>query len=300
MRKIPSLKALQAFDAAARLGSFSVAAEELNVTPSAISHQVRSLENELGVQLFERVNRSILLTEMGRRYGERVARGFNELEAASNAVDRSARADVLTIHCVPSLAKQWLMPRLPEFQRDNPGFDIRLNASPGAADLLSSEADFDIRFGEYPAQPGVRRVPFPPETMLVLCCPELADGPRPIRSPIDLAGHTLIHSEVNLFSWYNWFDAEGLLSLYQERGPRFDRSFMSINAAVNGAGIILESHFHVHEELAARQLVAPFGLTGYTIQGHSLNYMQSRTRLPKVGAFKTWFMHQLGIEDTTG
>ncbi|WP_373236369.1 LysR substrate-binding domain-containing protein [Cohaesibacter celericrescens] len=300
MRKLPSLKALQAFDAAARLGSFTAAAEELSVTPSAVSHQIRALETELGIQLFERVNRAIILTDTGKRFGERIARGFNELEAACSSINRATRLDVLTIHCVPTLAKQWLMPRLQNFQEAYPEVDVRLNASPDPVNLLSVEADFDIRFGHYPSQPGVRRIPFPPETMLVLCAPSLAMGENAIRAPIDLSKQRLIHSEVNLFNWHHWFEAEGLLDLYQEKGPRFDRSFLSISAAVDGNGVCLESHFHVQQELARKQLIAPFGLAGYTVQGHSINFVQSRNRLPKIQAFKDWILKEIGIDESNG
>ena len=297
MRKLPSLKALQAFDAAARLGSFSAAAEEMSVSPSAVSHQIRALEGELGVLLFERINRTIVLTDLGKAFAERVARGFSELEAASVAIGRTTRFDILTIHCAPSLAKQWLMPRLKHFCAAHPDFDVRLNATPNPANLLAIEADFDIRFGHVPSQPGVRRIAFPPETMLVLCAPQLLQGDHAIRAPIDMAHQALIHSELNLFKWYDWFKAEGLSDLYEEKGLRFDHSYMSIDAAIDGQGAILESYLHVQTELERNQLVAPFGLAGYAIQGHSLNFVQSRTRLPKVQAFKSWILTELGIDD---
>lgn len=297
MRKLPSLKALQAFDAAARLGSFSAAAEEMSVSPSAVSHQIRALEVELGVMLFERINRTIVLTDLGKAFADRVGRGFSELEAASVAIGRTTRFDILTIHCAPSLAKQWLMPRLKQFCNANPDLDVRLNATPNPINLLSIEADFDIRFGHFPSQPGVRRIAFPPETMLVLCAPELLNGDVPIRAPIDMARQSLIHSELNLFSWNDWFKAEGLSDLFDEKGLRFDSSYMAIDAAVDGQGAILESHLHVQNELKSKRLVAPFGLAGYTVQGHSLNFVQSRTRLPKVEAFKSWILAELGIDD---
>ncbi|MBU1176289.1 MAG: LysR family transcriptional regulator [Alphaproteobacteria bacterium] len=297
MRNLPSLKALKAFDAVARLGSFVAAAAELKVTPSAISHQIRALENQLGVRLLERANRAVYLTDIGRSFSERVVVGFNELEAASLAIERAPRREMLTIHSAPSLAQQWLMPRLRSFQEANPTLDVRLNASPTPVNLLAYEADFDIRFGYYPAQPGVRRMPFPPETMLVLCSPKLVSGDKAIRSPIDMVGQTLIHSEFNLFSWRQWFEAEGMSEHYVDKGPRFDRSFLSISAAIDGQGVCLENIFHAIGELESGRLVAPFGLSGYTVQGHSINFLQSRMHLQKNRSFQTWLLAELGIED---
>ncbi len=298
MRNLPSLKALKAFDAVSRLGSLVAAAAELNVTPSAISHQVRALENQLGVKLLERANRAVYLTEIGRSFSERLVLGFNELEAACLSIERAPRREVLTVHCAPSLAQQWLMPRLRSFQDANPTLDVRLNASPTPVNLLAYEADFDIRFGYHPAQPGVRRIPFPPETMLVLCSPKLLTRDNQIRSPVDMVGQPLIHSEFNLFKWRQWFEAEGMSELYVEKGPRFDRSFLSISAAIAGQGVCLENYFHVTGELESGLLVAPFGLSGYTVQAHSINFLQSRIGLQKNRSFQAWLLAELGIDDT--
>ncbi len=297
MRNLPSLKALRAFDAVSRLGSLVAAAAELNVTPSAISHQVRALESQLGVKLLERANRAVYLTDIGRSLSERLVVGFNELESACLAIERAPRHEVLTIHSAPSLAQQWLMPRLRAFQAANPTLDVRLNASPTPVNLNAYEADFDIRFGYHPAQPGVRRVPFPPETMLVLCSPRLLTEDNPVRSPIDMVGRPLIHSEFNLFKWRQWFEAEGMAELYVEKGPRFDRSFLSISAAIDGQGFCLENYFHVTGELERGELVTPFGQSGYTVQAHSINFLQSRNNLQKNRAFKTWLLNELGIDD---
>lgn len=294
MRNLPSLKALQAFEAASRLGSFVTAAEELLVTPSAVSHQVRALERELGVTLFHRVHRSILLTDVGRRYAEHIAEVFGALETATRSIARSTKSDILTIHVVPSLAAQWLMPRLSRFSAQNPDVDVRVNASTAAVDLASGEADLDIRYGTVFPTAGVEVVPFPEEIVLPLCSPELIHGDYPIRTPADLRHHTLIHSEVNLITWREWLRWAGAPTIDLTRGPRFDRSFMSISAAVDSVGVCLESHMLVQRELASGQLVAPFGLEGPTISGHSLMFMKSRGQLPKIHLFQTWLFSELG------
>src|SRR5690606_38980879 len=141
------LKSIQAFEAAARLGSFAAAAAELHITPSAISHQIRYLEEKLGIALFQRVHRGIILTDAGRHYAESVTRGLGIIETATRAMLHHGNQDVLTIHCAPSLATQWLMPKLSRFRTLRPDIGIRLNASTSPVDLTAEGADFDIRYG---------------------------------------------------------------------------------------------------------------------------------------------------------
>jgi len=296
VRKLPSLKALQAFEAASRLGSFVTAAEELLVTPSAISHQIRFLERELGITLFHRVHRSIILTDLGRRYAENIAEIFGNIETATRSIARSSKSDILTIHAVPSLAAQWLMPRLSRFSALNPDVDVRLNASVAAVDLATGEADFDIRYGTIFPTAGVATVPFPEETVLPLCAPGLTKGEYAIRSPADLRHHTLIHSEVNLVNWREWLKWADGPQIDLIRGPRFDRSFMAISAAIDGVGVCLESHMLVQRELAAGQLVAPFGMAGPRIRGHSLLFMKSRANLPKIKIFREWLFQEFDAD----
>ena len=147
MRKLPPLKSIQAFEAAARLASFAAAAEELRLTPSAISHNIRALEREVGLSLFHRAHRSVVLTDAGRRYAEQISEAFGQMEAATRQLDRTVKPDVLTIHSAPSFATQWLMPRLSRFSVDHPETDVRINASVDAVDLSAGEADIDPRLG---------------------------------------------------------------------------------------------------------------------------------------------------------
>ncbi len=135
MRKHPSLKSVQAFEAAARLGSFTAAAQELCVTASAISHQIRFLEDEVGVTLFHRTSRTVVLSDVGRRFAGSIAEALSLIESATRDIERRGKSDILTIHCVPSFATQWLMPRLARFSAQHNSIDVRLNASVGAIDL---------------------------------------------------------------------------------------------------------------------------------------------------------------------
>jgi LysR family glycine cleavage system transcriptional activator len=289
-----SFKAVQAFEAAARLSSFVLAAEELFVTPSAVSHQVKLLEERFGVLLFHRVHRAVILTDAGRRYAEEISVAFARIEAATRDLGRVTKSDILTVHSTPSLATQWLMPRLARFSAGNPDIDVRLNASSDPVDLTPRSVDVDIRHGPKIIQhPGVMTIAFPSEMVVPLCSPELANGPRPIRSPKDLNGHTLIHSEGCVVGWRDWTRAHGGIELDLKRGPRFDRSFMSINMAVDGHGVCLESLLLAQRELETGRLVMPFGPDGLVVQVYTFNVLKSAVDLPKVRNFHEWLFSEL-------
>lgn len=293
MQQRVSLKAVQAFEAAARLSSFALAAEELLVTPSAISHQVKLLEEQVGVRLFHRVHRAVVLTDVGRRYAEEIAAAFARIATATRDVGRTAKSDILTVHSTPSFATQWLMPRLARFSAHNPHIDVRLNASSTPVDLGTEAVDVDIRYGTRLQPAGIMVLPFPTETIVPLCAPRLARGEHPIRSPEDLQHHTLIHSEVCLVGWRDWQRQHRKVRLDITRGPRFDRSFMSIGAAADGLGVCLESLMLAQRELETGRLVAPLGPDGLKVQGYTFNLLKSRAELPKIRSFQDWLFDEL-------
>ncbi len=292
MRQLPSLRAIQIFEAAARLGSFLAASDELRLTPSAVSHQIRTLEQELGTVLFHRGNRSVMLTDVGHRYAEEIADALGQIEGATRNLSTHNKSDILTIHAVPSLATQWLMPRLARFGALNPDIDVRLNASGEPADLRNGTIDFSIVYGSILPTAGIQVEPFPEETIVALCSPSLAQGPQALKTPDDLCRHTLIHSEVNLYRWRDWA-RDHQLTLDLKRGPRFDRSFMAISTAVNGLGVCLESRLLVERELTHGHLVMPFGPEGARMRCHSLTYLRSRAHVPKLATFRQWLHEAL-------
>jgi len=293
MRKRVSIKAVQAFEAASRLGSFALAAEDLAVTPSAVSHQVKLLEEQLGVRLFHRVHRSVALTDAGRVYAAEVTAAFARIDAATQAVATVGGGAILTVHSTPSFATQWLMPRLTRFQDLHPGIDIRLHASVAPADLAQGAVDVDIRYNPGPAPAGAVLVPFPEDTIVPMCSPALANGLKPIRRPEDLGQHTLIHSEINILGWRDWARRHRKVQLDLERGPRFDRSFMAISAAVDGLGVCLDSILLAERELLSGRLVVPFPTAGMKAQGHGLVTLKSTADLPKIRAFREWLFDEL-------
>ncbi len=293
MNKIP-LKAIQAFEAAARLSSFALAAEEQFLTPSAISHQVKFLEELVGVSLFHRMHRAVELTDAGRRYAEEVSAAFARIETATRHVGRAEKSDILTVHSAPSIAVQWLMPRLARFSSLYPDIDVRIHASPVPADLTTGAVDIDIRYSMRKLQSaGTMVLPFPLETIVPLCSPELMNGPHPIKTPEDLCHHALIHSELGLVGWRDWLRMHRKVKLDIARGPSFDRSFMAISAAVDGLGVCLESLLLAQRELESGQLVAPLGLEGPKVQGYTLTLLKSRAELPKIRNFQDWLFAEL-------
>lgn len=294
MRKIPPLKSVQAFEAASRLGSFVAAADELHLTPSAISHQVRMLEQRLGIALFHRAHRSIELTDIGRRYAESVSQALSLIESSTRSIERAGKSDILTIHSVPSIAAQWLMPRISRFSAMHANIDVRLNASMAVVDLAAGEADFDIRYGHVFPDAGMAVEPFPAETIVVNCSPSMLPGLRQSKKkPFDLQGKTLIHSEVNKYTWREWSRNHPEHSLDLDRGPRFDRSFMAINCAVDGLGVALESSLLIERELDSKKLIMPFGHEGPKIDCHQLVYLKSKGHVQKMQAFRDWLFEEL-------
>jgi LysR family glycine cleavage system transcriptional activator len=292
LSRIP-LKTIQAFEAAARLGSFALAADELLVTPSAISHQVKLLEDEIAVRLFHRINRGVVLTDAGRRYAEEVGAGLAQIARATRHIGQVTKSDILTIHSSPTFGTQWLMPRLARFSALNSDIDVRLNASTEPVDMVRDNVDIDIRYGNRLPTPGCVVLPFPAEVIFPLCAPGLLEGAHPLRNPSDLAHHVLIHSEGCLVGWRDWMRLHRDVRLEISRGPRFARSFMSIGAAVDGMGVCLESSLVAQRELAAGRLVAPFGMEGIRLQGYTLHSLRSQENLKKIRDFCNWLMPEL-------
>jgi len=292
MHKLPSLGSLRTFEAAARLGSFSLAADELSVTASAVSHQVKLLEEYTGVQLFHRINRAVVLTDVGRRYANEIAFAFEHMVAATQNVAKSDKSDILSIHSSPSFATQWLMPRLARFSTLQPDIDVRLPAAHSGVDMVP-EFDIDIRYGTKLSWASTVSVFFPEEGIVPMCAPALTDGPKPLHRPEDLHHHTLIHSEATLVGWDDWVRPKPHLKLNVKRGLRFDRSFMAIGAAVDGLGVCVESLLLVQREIEMKQLVMPFGLDSLRIRGHNIAYLTSMAELPKIKAFQNWLFSEL-------
>lgn len=293
MKKLPPLKSLQAFEAAARLNSFAKAADELNLTPSAISHQIRFLEERLGLILFHRVHKGVELTEIGEKYSAELITIFAALNKATDKILEDTKSNILTIHCVPSLAYQWLMPRLKKFNALNPEIDVRLQAAVEAVDLVTQDIDLAIRYGENKSDANVAYWPFPQEPLAVLCSPKIQKSKHPLLSPSDVTKQTIIHSEINILKWQHWNNLYPQFTLDLSRGPRFDRSFMSIKMAKDAEGIALESLLLAQNEIAANKLILPFGMYKTHTTFHYLQFMKKNENLPKIKKFRNWLEKEL-------
>lgn len=285
------LGALRAFEAAARTGSFRAAATELGLTPSAVSHAIRGFEEQIGTTLFERDGRNVRLNQAGDELLRRVARGFDELRNGLE-VAGARSSNLLRIHCAPSMAAQWLMPRLRSLIESYPELEVRLAAGTDYPRFRNDEIDVDICYGP-PRQEGMVVVPLGEETVRPLCAPSLAGG---IREAADLLKFSLIESEQKRVRWNAWFTANGL-SAPSPGGYRFDRSFMAIAAAVDGLGVTLESTRLAEREIGSGQLVAPLAGRAQDVAyvGHYLVYPPQAKHRHSVRTFAGWITGQLGI-----
>ena len=284
------LTALRAFDAAARLGSFRAAAEMLSLTPSAVSHQIRALERRVGVALFVRGTRRVALSEAGERLARATAAAFDGLAQALLAFDVRERAP-LRIHSAPSFAATWLAPRLAAFIAANPDLDVVLSASPEPADLARGEAACDIVYlPRHPPPPGLAAVLLGEERIAPLCSPAVA---RTLRAPADLARAVLIHSSYNTIGWSDWLARNGLDPAIGRAGPRFDRSFLAIAAAVDGVGVALDSTRLAKRELAEGRLVHPFcwRTDDPRLVNHALVFRPTPDE--PVQRFRAWLLREL-------
>jgi DNA-binding transcriptional LysR family regulator len=286
------LSILRAFEAAGRTGSFRSAAAELGLTPSAVSHAISKLEQTLGASLFARSNRVAQLTPEGEALMRHVGRAFEELRRGLEMVSTRG-SQFLRLHSAPSFAAQWLTPRLARFMRDHPGIEVRLAAGTDYTRFLNDEFDADILYG-LPRQEGFMVVPLGEETVTPLCAPELA---RAIKAPIDLFRQVLIESEIKQVRWSDWFTRNGLPAP-RPQGVRFDRSFLSIAAAVEGLGVTLESTRLAERELASGRLVRPLAGLAEDIRyvGHHLVFPRSTRQRHSLRLFMTWLGVELGLQ----
>lgn len=303
-RPLPPLNALRAFEAAARHLSFAKAAEELHVTPAAVSQQVRALENQLGVQLFRRLPRSVVITEAGQSGLIVLREGFDKLAEAAELFRTHDATTTLVVSVVPTFAAKWLVPRLDHFQALHPDIEVRVDASSGLVDFTQDAVDIAIRYGAG-VYPGliVHRLNQGTEVVFPVCSPQLLKGPHPLRQPQDLRWHTLIHTdwkgqEETWPNWRTWLLAAGVSDVDGTRGPRFNVGALAAQAAVEGQGVALCNDFLAAQDLAEGRLVKPFDLDvkAATHFAHYLVYPKTAARKPKVAAFCEWVQRESGGE----
>src|ERR1700722_962269 len=291
MTRLPSLNGLRAFEAAARHLSFTTAAAELNVTQTAISHQIRRLEAELGIRLFVRQNRSLALTSEARDYLPGIRAAFNDLRLATDRLLRKDNDRVLTISTFAFLAAKWLLPRLSSFQQAHPDIDVRIPSSTSLIDFRRDDVDAAIRYGRG-HWPGLRADWLTADELFPVCSPELLKGDRPLQSPKDLAHYTLLHTSGGYDDdWRLWLTAAGLPSdVSKHPGLSFDLILMTVQAAIDGLGVALGRTTYVEGDIAKGRLVVPFKIALPADAGFYLVSPQARAESPKLSAFRKWLL----------
>ena len=289
--RLPSLNGLRAFEAAARHLSFTQAASELNVTQTAISHQIRRLEEELGIRLFIRKNRALALTPKARDYLPGVRAAFNDLRLATERLMRKDADNVLTVSTLASLAVKWLLPRLSTFQEAHPKIDVRITTSTNLVDFGNGDVDAAIRYGRGHWQ-GLRAEWLMADELFPVCSPALLSGKRPLRMPEDLRDHVLLHTGAsNSDDWRLWLTAAGLpTDISKQPGITFDLSLMTVQAAVDGIGVAMGRTSYVQDDIAKGRLVVPFNITLPADAGFYLVSPEAAVEPPKLKAFREWIL----------
>jgi LysR family glycine cleavage system transcriptional activator len=308
-RTLPSLKALRAFEAAARHLSFSRAADELGVTQGAVSRQIKALEEYLGVVLFRRLTRALDLTEAGREYHLSMRDAFDRMERATLHIANRGERQVLTVSVLPTFAMRWLMPRLSSFIEAEPAIEVRFITSILPVSFGHEDIDVAIRVGVVDATAaddgkpridlrmtddwsGVRADRIGPDVLVAVCSPALRVGKRPLQAPRDLARCTLLHTTTRPNAWPDWFRAVGMTPIKRENEPAFGHFFMTMQAAAEGRGVAVVPEVLVGADLAAGTLVKPFDLRAESAGAYFLLCRRHQWDLPKISAFRQWLLDQ--------
>jgi LysR family glycine cleavage system transcriptional activator len=294
------LRGIAVFETVARLGSLKAAATELRLSPSAVSHQIRSLEEELGVELFRRVSRGVRLSPDAMKYAEVLHELFDRMRRATASIAApgwgKSSTRVVRIMTPPSLATHWLMPRLPAFITDHPGIDLRVFAV-RTADGNVEDFDITIGYGDATRWQGRAR-PLLEETIQPYCAPARLRGAKSL-APRQLLALPLIQSRENAVSWESWFSQRGLSYDAAENHPlQLDPSYVAIEAAIKGVGVILESSLLTRENVEAGRLVAPVPETRPPSTSYWLLPLHKGARRPVVDAY-TWLIGQTNLSAAT-
>jgi LysR family glycine cleavage system transcriptional activator len=287
-RRLPPLSALRAFEAAARHLSFTRAAGELHVTQTAISHQIRGLEEHLGVRLFRRLPRGLLLTEEGQSYLPAVRDAFDRIDAATGELIAARAGGPLTASMIPSFAARWLVPRLGRFRSAHPEIDLRISASVHLVDFAREDVDIAIRMGRG-HYPGLRVDRLFGEALMPVCSPALLEGSHPLRRPEDLRHHVLLHDD-DYTGWRLWLELAGVAGVDPRRGLTFSDSGMVVQAAAEGQGVALARVALAAWDLAAGRLVRPFEVSIARDLAYYLVCPEASADRPRIAAVRAWLL----------
>jgi LysR family glycine cleavage system transcriptional activator len=298
MRKpLPPLNSLRSFEAVARQLSFSKAAQELYVTPGAVSQQIRGLEELLGAKLFDRTRRWVALTDTGARMLPDVQAGLDSLSRACSSRAAPVAEPTLTISVAPSFASKWLLPRLSGFYDSHPDIDLRISATVGLADFKRDKVDLAIRLG-HGRYPGLHAEPLFNEALTPLCSPDLLKSKGRLKTPDDLRRHRLIH-DVSIpgggdcAAWDRWLALAGAKQVFAKRGAKFSLAELAMQAAIDGVGVVLGRVVLAERDLAAGRLVRPFKIVLPLDVSYFLVRSNATAPRPEILCFRNWLFSAL-------
>jgi LysR family glycine cleavage system transcriptional activator len=294
-RRLPPLKSLQAFEAAARRGSFNEAATELFVTPSAISHQVKSLEDFLGISLFRRARRQVQLTIAGERYLASVSHALDEIDLATRRLLASSNSGAVNISVAPAFLTRWLVPRVRDFQDRHPDIELRLSPNNGEIDFAWSDIDLAVYFGDG-NWPGLEVYFLREVVMVPVCSPAFVEANPQMTKPDELAGHTLIDISTRPAEWDEFLASFGVTR--KKRGKRlsFSSTSLALGAAMENLGIALADRQLVAREVLYGRLVTPLDISVGNHLGYYLVYQKDRKLTQEMRAFLDWMMDEMAEE----
>lgn len=290
-RRLPPLNALRAFEAAARHLNFSRAADELSVTPGAVSQQIQNLEDFIGATLFRRTPKGLLLTDAAQIALPALREAFDRLAEAASMLTAAVDGRRLTVSVAPSFAAKWLVPRLGKFEAAHPQVDVWVSAGIDLVDFAGGEVDIAIRYGSG-RYPGLEVQRLMQETVIAVASPEFLQA-HPLETLTDLTGQILLHdgspdADESCPDWTMWLAARGVKGIDGSRGPRFNQSSLVIEAAVGGRGVALAKRALAQADLDAGRLVTPFQIATAVDFAYYLVYPKAKGRLPQVKAFLAW------------
>ncbi|HSE78442.1 MAG TPA: transcriptional regulator GcvA [Alphaproteobacteria bacterium] len=286
-QSLPPLNALRAFEAAARHLSFTKAADELHVTQAAISHQVKGLEDHLGVKLFRRLTRSLLLTEEGKALLPDLRAAFDQMTQAVQRVRVRGGQRTLNISTMTTFAMSWLVPRLPNFQAAHPDIEVRISTTQRLVDFAREDVDLATRYG-FGSWPGLASHKLFDDVLTPLCSPAIA---AKLIRPEDLRGVTLLHENPEPSDWTFWSAKFGVEGIDGRKGPRFDSTRIAVQAAIGGLGVAIGAPNVFIEELATGRLVQPFPeMVVGNGKAFWIVYLETSADEPKIRAFRDWIL----------
>lgn len=288
-RRLPPLNSLRAFESAARHLSFTKAAEDLFVTQAAISHQIKHLEEFLGVKLFNRKNRQLSLTEEGADYWPQIRDIFEQLKNATENLQSAGEVGPLNVSVTPTFAIEWLIPRLDQFKSLYPDIDVRImaNNDDKEVDFFGEDIDCAIYFANGHYRKGVFQQRLLDEYLIPVCSPRLLVGEPPLKTLSDLRHHRLLH-ETSTHDWNRWLEKAGVTGIDLSRGSIFSHTVMVLQAAIHGQGVAIAYSVLAQQEIDSGRLITPFELTVPSLHAYDFVCPGTHQQKPKIAAFRNW------------